>query len=294
MTVQFRKFAAFLTILALVPGANALRAQQTRTHPIKCANPELSRAKLQNPKGKIPQHTGWAFPTNFDDSLASPSGRYMIYFDLKNADADNNTALSYAQLAANQADSAYDFEMGVLGYTPPALTIFGHYAFVLAPEHSGDEAYGETRILEGGQLPNAPDGNERWRAYSVVDNSFESSIYATHGGSALRITIFHEFFHVTHFFSNELPAARICLFPGNVRRVDGVAFHADGAGTHSGSTDGPAQRFILDRLADPEAVLVLDETAELKQGQMTSGWPASMPGSPARWRTARPWSSPRM
>ena len=212
MTVQFRKFAAFLTILALVPGANALRAQQTRTHPIKCANPELSRAKLQNPKGKIPQQTGWAFPTNFDDSLASPSGRYMIYFDSKNADADSNTALSYAQLAALEADSAYDFEMGVLGYTPPAPTIFGHYAFVLAPEHSGDEAYGETRILEGGQLPNAPDGNERWRAYSVVDNSFESSIYATHGGSALRITIFHEFFHVTQFSGYGYPPPEYVYF----------------------------------------------------------------------------------
>ena len=57
---------------------------------------------------------------------------------------------------------------------------------------------------------------------------------------------------------------------------------------------GALQRFILDHLADPEAVLVLDETAELKQGQMTVGWPASTPGSPARWRTARPWSSPRM
>jgi len=31
------------------------------------------------------------------------------------------------------------------------------------------------------------------------------------------------------------------------------------------------QRFILDHLADPQAVLVLDETAELKQGQMTVG-----------------------
>jgi SRSO17 transposase len=31
------------------------------------------------------------------------------------------------------------------------------------------------------------------------------------------------------------------------------------------------QRFILDQLADPEAVLVLDETAGLKQGQMTAG-----------------------
>jgi SRSO17 transposase len=34
---------------------------------------------------------------------------------------------------------------------------------------------------------------------------------------------------------------------------------------------GALQRFILDHLADPEAVLVLDETAELKQGEMTVG-----------------------
>jgi SRSO17 transposase len=31
------------------------------------------------------------------------------------------------------------------------------------------------------------------------------------------------------------------------------------------------QRFILEHLGDPEAVLVLDETAELKQGEMTVG-----------------------
>lgn len=51
------------------------------------------------------------------------------------------------------------------------------------------------------------------------------------------------------------------------------------------------QRFIVDHLGDRRAVLVLDETAELKQGQMTVGCPASMRGSPGRWRTARPWSS---
>ena len=36
---------------------------------------------------------------------------------------------------------------------------------------------------------------------------------------------------------------------------------------------------------------MLDETAELKKGTMTVGVAASTPGSPARWRTARPSSS---
>ena len=35
------------------------------------------------------------------------------------------------------------------------------------------------------------------------------------------------------------------------------------------------QRFILDHLGDPHTVLVIDETAELKKGGMTVGWPAS-------------------
>ena len=42
------------------------------------------------------------------------------------------------------------------------------------------------------------------------------------------------------------------------------------------------QQFIVADLGDVEAVVVLDETAELKKGAMTVGWPGSMPGSPGR------------
>jgi hypothetical protein len=47
---------------------------------------------------------------------------------------------------------------------------------------------------------------------------------------------------------------------------------------------------VVSRLGEPDAVLAIDETAEIKRG--TRGrwaWPASTPGSPGRWRTARPW-----
>ena len=54
------------------------------------------------------------------------------------------------------------------------------------------------------------------------------------------------------------------------------------------------QRFILAHLADPDAILVLDETAELKKGTMTVGVPASTLASPARSRTARRSCSWRM
>ncbi len=42
------------------------------------------------------------------------------------------------------------------------------------------------------------------------------------------------------------------------------------------------QRFIVACLGDPGAIVVLDETAELKKGDMPWAWPASMPGSPGR------------
>jgi SRSO17 transposase len=49
------------------------------------------------------------------------------------------------------------------------------------------------------------------------------------------------------------------------------------------------QRFILALLGDLGAVLVIDETAELKKGQMTVGVARQQAGITARWRTARPW-----
>ena len=56
------------------------------------------------------------------------------------------------------------------------------------------------------------------------------------------------------------------------------------------------QRFIVAFLGDPGAILAIDETAELKKRREPPRWgsPGSMPGSPGRWRTARPWCSPRM
>jgi hypothetical protein len=47
------------------------------------------------------------------------------------------------------------------------------------------------------------------------------------------------------------------------------------------------QRFILAYLGDPEAIVVLDATAELKGALRRWESPGSMPGSPGRWRTAR-------
>lgn len=174
--------------------------QQLPTHPIKCANPLFAR----NSKGKKPLQDD--LPANFTDSLPSPSGRFMIYYDAANSNPDSNTAFAFVQRAAEEADSAYEFEMLDLGYDPPQFTNNGHYSIFLTPLHSGDHAYGETRVINRGQLANSPSGNERWRSFIEVDNAFtDHSIYATLGFDALRVTIFHEFFHMTQFSGYGVP-----------------------------------------------------------------------------------------
>ncbi len=179
-------------------------AQQVH-HPIKCAAPHVST----NRKGAAPLQ--FALPPAFHDSILSPSGRFMIFYDSVSANTDSIATPALAHRAAEEADSAYAYEMGDLGYTAPQFTVGSHYSIYLAPLHSAsdpnDRAYGATYILDGAELQNSPTGVDRWRSYIAVDNAFtDSSIYATYGFDALRITIFHEFFHVTQFSGFGHPA----------------------------------------------------------------------------------------
>jgi hypothetical protein len=143
----------------------------------------------------------YALPTGFSDSILSPSGLFMIYYIAASANPDSVTTPAFAQRAAADADSAYAFEIGDLGYTAPEFTQGSHYNIYLTAFHEpyGYEAYGATFILDTGRLKDSPSGNYRFRSYIQTDDSFTSDIYATHGLDALRITIFHEFFHVIQF-----------------------------------------------------------------------------------------------
>jgi hypothetical protein len=175
-----------------------VRGQQQALHPthsIKCATPQLEKPL----SGMYP--VTYPLPTGFSDSILSPSGRFMIYYIAASIDTDSVATPAFAQQAAEDADSAYAFEIGVLGYTVPQFTVGSHYNIYLTAFHEpyGYEAYGATFILDTGQLADSPSGNYRFRSYIQTDDSFNSDIYATHGLDALRITIFHEFFHMIQF-----------------------------------------------------------------------------------------------
>lgn len=211
--MPFRRFTPILTFLALACASASSVAQQSPlhpSHPIKCATPQA-----EEPQAGIYPLT-FALPPAFPDSVVSPSGRFVIYYYAPGDTTDTSwiATTAFADSAALDADRAYDFEIGTLGYTAPQFTVVyfnpatndsvRHYNIYLIAFHtpqgfSGLEAYGATFILDGGQLGDSPSGNYRFRSYIQTDNSFNSDIYATHGTDALRITIFHEFFHVIQF-----------------------------------------------------------------------------------------------
>ena len=194
MTVQFRQALLILTIVACSYATRDVNAQQSLSPHIKCATAPL----LSNSKTKTPL---FALPVGIRDSIFSPSHRFLIHYDAIASDTDSISAPAFVQRACEEADSAYDFEVNDLGYEPPAFTISGHYDIYLVPLHSSIqyEAYGLTAPLDGGELQPSPSGNERTRSYCMIDNAFESNIFETKGFDALRITIFHEFFHLVQF-----------------------------------------------------------------------------------------------
>ncbi len=199
-----------LTFLACFCASMMARGQQQAPHSIKCATPQSE----QPLSGIYP--TTYALPPAFPDSLISASGRFVIYYYASGDTTDTASIATsaFAIRAAEDADSAYAFEIGDLGYTPPQFTVvyfdsatndtIRHYNIYLIAFHTPQgyyqlEAYGATFILDNGRLADSPSGNYRFRSYIQTDDSFNSDIYATHGTDALRITIFHEFFHMIQF-----------------------------------------------------------------------------------------------
>jgi hypothetical protein len=162
-------------------------------HSVKCITPHTTR----NPKSPTALDS---MPSGFRDSIVSPSGRFIIHYNLTASVADSTTPIEYARRAAVECDSAYDFEIGELGYTAPAFTDGFHYHFYLSPLHRMPQRpYGATYVLEESELEQAPSGTRRFRSWCIIENSFPDSIYATTGYDALRVTIFHEFFHMVQF-----------------------------------------------------------------------------------------------
>lgn len=156
-------------------------------------------------------------PTNLPFFYDSPRGYARVHYTTTGPDAvplddvDGSGIPDYVEVAGWALDSAWQVEIGRLGYRPPPADTAGGgdaggsgavdiYLRDLSKAGAGQGFYGVT--YRDRQLTSAYP--IRYSCWMEADNDFSpldrnasgQPIYATHGVEALMVTCAHEFFHV--------------------------------------------------------------------------------------------------
>jgi hypothetical protein len=124
----------------------------------------------------------------------SPSGRFLIHYDLSGThavdatDADGNGIPDYVDRTGEVFDDVWVREIEGLGYREPPDDGDGVYdIFIRQLGLTG--VYGLAR----------PTGSTTSSSYIEIDNNFTDNIYQTRELNALQVTAAHEFFHAIQF-----------------------------------------------------------------------------------------------
>lgn len=155
----------------------------------KCSFGVVNSVRLNfnnfNPKQKILLQSLFQRPAT-DTSFVSPSGKFRIHF---NKSGNNKPGYDLNEFA-KAADSAYNYEVNILKYPPPPQdnNEGGDNLYDIYLQNLPSGLYGYTE-LETNITANT------YTSYSVIDNDFSSSDYATHGIEAAKATVAHEFHH---------------------------------------------------------------------------------------------------
>ncbi len=130
-----------------------------------------------------------------EQTVDSLSGRFRIHYATSGADA---ATAAWAQTTARIFDDVYGVEVLKMGYrSPPAASTGAPYDVYLQDRASAGE-YGYTQ-----EIGPASSGSVSYSAYTVVDRSFSSSIYAPYTPmESLQVTAAHEFHHSIQFGYN--------------------------------------------------------------------------------------------
>ena len=120
-------------------------------------------------------------------SIVSPSGIFRIHYD-----EGGNDAPSYSiNDLAEDLDSAYNFEVNILGYpAPPSdMNLGGDDKYDIYVRNLGGGLYGQT-------TPEVAIGEGRSISFMEIDNSFDKNEgYNSFGIDGARVTAAHEFHH---------------------------------------------------------------------------------------------------
>lgn len=157
--------------------------------PIKCGFGTINQVKLNYNRFKPGQQKFIASVTQrpaTDTSFVSPSGKFRIHF----SKTGNNVPLYNLLEFAKAADSSYNFEVNVLGYSPPPRdgTAGGDDKYDIYIQNLTAGLYGYTEIDQ--QITDST-----YTAFTLIDNDFAGSNYNTNGIDAARVTVAHELHH---------------------------------------------------------------------------------------------------
>ncbi len=143
-----------------------------------------------------------------EKSIVSPSGLFRIHYNISGADKPQYGNLSVEEGIAEVAaafDSAYNYEVNILGYPPPPSddSLGGDDKFDVYVYNLGGGLYGAT-------TPETEIGDEKYESYIEIDNSFAMNEgYNSYGINAARVTAAHELHHAIQvgnygYFENEI------------------------------------------------------------------------------------------
>ncbi len=120
-------------------------------------------------------------------SIISPSGIFRIHYDT----SGYNAPLYDVNELAVAFDSAYSYEVSLLGYPPPPSdgVLGGDNKYDIYIRHLSGGLYGTT-------TPEDNIGGDKYLSYIEIDNSFtKNEGYNTYGINAAKVTAAHEFHH---------------------------------------------------------------------------------------------------
>ena len=125
-----------------------------------------------------------------DASTPSPTGHFLIHYDLNGEDApsqidlNNNNIPDYIDEVGIIADSTRNILVDIMGFLPEIEDSDGLYDIYIQDRVSG--YYGV----------NYPDSNSsEGSSYIIIDNAYEPGEFLTSGINTMRLTVAHEFFH---------------------------------------------------------------------------------------------------
>ncbi len=132
-------------------------------------------------------------------------GHFAIYYDttgsnapaLITIDSSGNphripgTVEAFVDSVGKFFNYAWDYEIGVLGYSPPPVAVDGTYS-VFIQNFGGSGLYGETMFSIDPIDPGPP---ARYATYIELDRDFQYVYEPTRGMPALKVTAAHEFHH---------------------------------------------------------------------------------------------------